>query len=87
MARCWAGCWRRKGPDLPSLLVMARTVSRTKEANPYESAAITEVRVEGCGAELARACFPDQSLSRVQRTGPAEHTAGRWLAGRRRAFG
>ena len=41
---------------MPSLLVMARTVSRTKEANPYESTAITEVRVEGCGAELARAC-------------------------------
>jgi hypothetical protein len=52
---------------------MARTVSRTKETNPYESTAITEVRVEGCAAELARACFPDQSLSRVQRT-------GRWFA-------
>ena len=44
--------------------------SRTKEANPYESTAITEVRVQGGRAELARVCFPDQSLSRVQRTGP-----------------
>jgi hypothetical protein len=26
---------------------MARTVSRTKKTNPYESTAITEVRVEG----------------------------------------
>ena len=38
-----------RAPNLPSLLVMARTVSRTKETNPYESTAITEVRVEGCG--------------------------------------
>src|SRR4030095_13651890 len=36
-------------PNLPSLLVMARTVSRTKETNPYESTAITEVRVERGG--------------------------------------
>jgi hypothetical protein len=39
------------------LLVMARTVSRTKETNPYESTAIKEVRVGGCGAELARGCL------------------------------
>src|ERR671910_1679383 len=65
---------------------MARTVSRTKETNPYESTAITEVRVEGCGAELARACFPDQSLSRCSGQGSrpaAKRAAGRWLAGRR----
>ena len=48
---------------------------------------VTEVRVEGCGAELARACFPDQSLSRVQRTGPtASREACGWpMVGRRRA--
>ena len=52
---------------------MARTVSRTKEINPYESAAITEVRVKRCGAELAS---PLGCLRPHQPGGGREHAGG-----------
>ena len=62
---------------------MARTVSRTKEANPYESTAITEVRVEGCGAELAsptgqQTTLADRLAEIAERYG-AEHLVVRCL--------
>jgi hypothetical protein len=56
---------------------MARTVSRTKETNPYESTAITEVRVEGAGPSWL---VPGKASS-SRRSCYRAHDGRTWFAG------